>query len=164
MNRPRSFSPLRRELELAVRDRLAPVEGGRLPFPGAPVPDDHVAGAVLPRGDDAFEVEVLDRVVLDVDGHPPDGRVERRALGDRPRHQDAVDFEPEVVVQARRPVALDDEATGPRGARAVAFIGVPGVAGGLGRPGEVALAVIVLQRHAISVPKTARSGKGSAPA
>jgi hypothetical protein len=33
------------------------------------------------------------------------------------------------------------------------------VAGGLGRLGEVALAVVVLQRHAISVPKTTRSGK-----
>ena len=112
------------ELELAVLDRLAPVERGRLRLPRAPVPDDHVAGAVLPRRDDALEVEVLDRVVLDVDRHPADARVEGRALGHGPRHQDALDLEPEVVVEAGRPMALDDEAAGSRRARAIACIGV----------------------------------------
>jgi hypothetical protein len=59
-------------------------------------------------------------------------------------------------------VALDNEATRSRRANSIAFIGVPSVAGWLGRLGEVALAVVVLEWHAISVPKRTRSGKGSA--
>ncbi len=104
------------ELELAVRDRGRGVERRRLRLPGAPVPDDDVAGAVLLRRDDALEVEVLDRVVLDVDGHPADVGVEGQALGDRPGDEDALDLEAEVVVEPGRPMALDDEAarrTGP---------------------------------------------------
>ena len=97
------------ELELALRDRRAGVGGLVLGLPRAPVPDDDVAGAVLLGRDHALEVEVLDRVVLDVDGHPPDVGVERRALGHGPRHEDAVDLEAEVVVEPGRAVALDDE-------------------------------------------------------
>ena len=53
------------------------------------------------------EIEVL--------GHAPGApaalrRVGRRALGHRPRHEHAVDLQPDVEVQARRVVALDDEA------------------------------------------------------
>ena len=97
------------ELELAVLDALAPVERRRLRLPRPPVPDDDVAGAVLLGRDDAFEIEVFDRVVLDVDGHAPGLRVERRALRDGPADEDAVDLEPEVVVEPGRSVALDDE-------------------------------------------------------
>jgi hypothetical protein len=59
-------------------------------------------------------------MVLDVDGHPPVLWVERRSLGHGPAGQHAVDLEPEVVVQPRRAVALDDEApiTGGRRSRA----------------------------------------------
>ena len=52
--------------------------------PGAPVPHDHVAAAVLAARDDALEVEVVERVVLDVDGQALDVGVERRALRHRP--------------------------------------------------------------------------------
>ena len=79
--------------------------------PRAPVPDDDVAAAVLALADHALEVEVLDRVVLDVDGEALGARVERRALGHGPRHEDAVHLEAEVVVQAGGPVALHHEAT-----------------------------------------------------
>ncbi len=72
------------ELELAIGDGAAPVERRRLGCPGAPVPDDDVAGAVLLGRDHALEVEVLDRVVLDVDGHPAHAGVEGRALRDGP--------------------------------------------------------------------------------
>ena len=117
---------------------LRGVKGRRLRDPGAPVPDDDVAGAVLLGGDDAFEVEVLDRMVLDVDGHPADGRVEGRALRDGPRHEDAIDLEPEVVVQPGGAVALDHEP--------------PGRAGDDGRCrfrglGEVTFAAVFLERH-----------------
>ena len=67
------------EVEVARLDGCDRVVGtGQLP--GAPVPHDHVTAAVLAGGDHALEVEVPERVVLDVDGHPLRGRVERRAL------------------------------------------------------------------------------------
>ncbi len=134
------------ELQLAVAYRLLWVEGGRLGLPGAPVPDDDVAGAVLLGGDDSFEVEVLDRVVLDVDGHAPDLAVEGGALGDGPADENALDLEPEVVVEPRGSVALDDEPPGGAGqVRRRRF-------GGLA---EVTLAAVFLEGHAGSVPAEA---------
>ena len=102
---------------LAVRGRSAarrprPPASGSSPvagLPRAPVPHDHVAAAVLAARDDALEVEVVERVVLDVHRQAPDVGVERRALRHRPADQHAVDLEAEVVVQAAGPVALDDE-------------------------------------------------------
>ena len=64
------------ELELAVTDRLAGISAGRLRFERAPVPHDHVARAVLARRDHPLEVEILDRMILDVDGHAPHRRIE----------------------------------------------------------------------------------------
>ena len=67
--------------------------------PRAPVPDDHVAAAVLAGGDHALEVEVSERMVLDVDRHPLGCRVECRSLRHRPAEQDPGGLEPEVVVE-----------------------------------------------------------------
>src|SRR6185369_9855719 len=58
-----------------------------------------------------------------------------------PRHEDAVDLEPEVVVEPGRAVALDDV---PARARATAR---DGSARRLGRLPEVALALVFLERH-----------------
>ena len=129
----------------------------RLRFPGAPVPDDDVAGAVLLRRDHALEVEVLDRVVLDVDRHPAHRRVERRALRDGPDGEDAVDLEPEVVVEPGGPMALDDESTGAGPARSVGRRR-------LGRLREVALAPVFLERHRrqSAAPVTAGRADGRA--
>ena len=82
MNRPVHLLAVQLELELAVLDRLLRIGRLLLRDERAPVPDDDVAGAVLALRDDALEVEVLDRVVLDVDRHPADLGVERRALRD----------------------------------------------------------------------------------
>ena len=69
--------------------------------------------------------------------------VERRALGHRPRHEHAVDLQAEVVVEARRAVALDDEPAARAEGRRPG-----GRAGGrLGRLREVALAAVFLERH-----------------
>ena len=77
--------------------------------PGAAVPEQHGAAAVLPLGDDPLEAAVVDRVVLDVDGQPLLAGVEARPLGHGPAPQHALHLQPEVVVQAGRGVFLDDE-------------------------------------------------------
>ena len=100
------------EVQLACRDGGGGVVGVR-GDPGAAVPDDHVAPAVLAARDDALEVGVLQRVVLDVHSELAGGGVERRAAGNGPAGQHAVDLEPEVVVQPAGAVALDDEAPSP---------------------------------------------------
>ena len=103
--------PIEPELDLAIGHPALAVGRLRFSLPGAPVPDDDVAGPVLRLWDHALEVEVLDRVVLNVDRHPPCGRVQRRAARDGPRHEHAAHLQTEVVVEARGPMALDDEPT-----------------------------------------------------
>ena len=152
VNRPRSFSPASVNLS-SPSSTAAPAVGRlRLGGPGAPVPDDDVAAAVLALRDHALEVEVLDRVVFHVHGHAPGARVERRTLGHGPRDEDAVDLQPEVVVQPGRAVALDDEPPGPRGRAR------DRPAGRLGRLPEVALALVFLERHGAQCGRARRSG------
>src|ERR1700742_2848559 len=73
---------------------------------GAVVPDGDFIGAV---GDGVLELAVVNRVVLRATGHPPVLRVDRGAARDLPRHQDAVDLQPKVVVVAARRMMLDHE-------------------------------------------------------
>ncbi len=60
---------------------------------GPAVPDLHVPRAVLAGRDVALEVEVLERVVLDVHREVVALGVRRDALGHRPRHQRSVPLE-----------------------------------------------------------------------
>ncbi len=76
---------------------------------GAAVPEHHAAAAVLAFGDVAFEISVVERMIFDVDGEGFGERLKRGAFGDGPGFERAVDFEAEVVVQARGVVALDAE-------------------------------------------------------
>jgi hypothetical protein len=80
------------------------------PFHRALVPDDHRAAAAPRALVHALELAGRERVVLDRDGEPPVGRIHGRALGDGPGPQHAALFEPQVEVQRRRVVLLDDEA------------------------------------------------------
>ena len=57
---------------------------GLVRHPGARIPHDHVAAAVLAGRDDALEVDVLDRMIFDVDSQPLRGRVQGRPVGHRP--------------------------------------------------------------------------------
>ncbi len=144
---PAQLLPVHVGMQLAVADRPARVGGAdRLPRPG--VPHDDVAAAVLTGRDHALEVEVLDGVVLHVHRQAAHLRVEGRALGHGPAHQHAVDLEPEVVVEAARPVPLHDEP------RSVA-IGDP-LAGRLRGAGEVPLASVGVEQvgHGPAVPGT----------
>ena len=97
------------DLALGLR---AIVEPRRATFVGridAAVPDDHFARAVLPGWNHAFERGVVVRMVLDMHGKPLFVGIERRTLGHGQGQQDAVAFEPEVVVQSRGGMQLDDE-------------------------------------------------------
>ena len=119
-NEPFSFSPRSRMLslpfsmplaDLALRLR-AIVEPRRAALVGridAAVPDDHFARAVLPGRNHALERRVVVGVILDVHGEALFVTIERRALGHGPGQEDAVAFEPEVVVQPRGGMLLDDE-------------------------------------------------------
>ena len=80
-------------------------------------------------------------MVLDVDRHPPLLWVQRWPAGDGPRHEDTTDLQAEVVVEAGGAMALDDEAA------AECRRDQAGRPGRLGRPPEVALSAVFLQRH-----------------
>src|SRR5262245_61491740 len=67
------------ELELAflvVLDGIALALGD----PGAAVPQEHGAAAVLSRGDDALEITVVEGMVLHVDGQASLARVQAGSL------------------------------------------------------------------------------------
>src|SRR6185436_15667635 len=109
---PTQLLPVHLDVQLTRRDCGAQIVGPQW-LPGAGVPDDHVATAVLAGWDDALKVDVLQRVILDVDSHPAHGGVKGGSLWHRPADQHAVDLEPQVVVQPARPVALYDEPARP---------------------------------------------------
>jgi hypothetical protein len=75
--------------------------------PHAAVPQQHLARAVLLLGNHAFELAVVQRMVLRLHREALVGRIEARPLGHRPALQHAFELQPEIVVQARRRVALD---------------------------------------------------------
>ena len=75
----------------------------------AAVPDLDGARAVVPLRDLTLEAPVLERMVLDVDGEVLLARLERDALRDGPRGENAVPLEAEVVVEPSGVVPLDDE-------------------------------------------------------
>ena len=91
--------PVKGDHHLAIR----PLDG----LVGSFVPDQHLAPAVLALRYLAGELEVFERVVLDVDRQVVLLGVGRDALGDRPRNTDAVFLEPEVPVEPPGVVLLD---------------------------------------------------------
>ena len=97
------------DVDLAVPDCCDRVVRG-MELPRAAIPDDHVAGAVLPFRDDALEVDVVERVVLDVHSEMARRGIECQTFGNGPADQDAIDLEAEVIVEAPRSVTLHDEA------------------------------------------------------
>ena len=94
------------EQQLALFESFAHVlEGG----PHATIPDDDRTCAIVPFWNDSLEVAVLEGVVFDFYGEALVGRVGGRPLGDRPRFEDPVHLQPQVPMQARRVVHVDDE-------------------------------------------------------
>jgi hypothetical protein len=102
------------DLQVALLQALVRVGPGfRLPI--AAVPEHHRAAAVLALGDGAFEIAVVERVVLDLDRQPAVVRVHGQAPGHRPGLEGPVELQTEVEVQAGGVVLLDDEAQAPGG-------------------------------------------------
>jgi hypothetical protein len=97
---------MQREDDLAALHALAGIVD-RLPRPA--IPHDHLAGAVLLRGNRALEAAVSHRMVFDVDRHPLGRRIQARPLRYGPAQQHAVEFQAKVVMQTRCPVLLDHE-------------------------------------------------------
>ena len=102
--RPRALEPLAVEADGEAAVALLLDELVR-----AVVPDLDGARAVVALRDLALEGRVVERVVLDVDGERALAGLERHALRHGPGGERAVALEPEVVVEAARVVALDDE-------------------------------------------------------
>src|SRR5260221_8782125 len=79
-------------------------------LPGAVIPEQHRAAAILTPRNDALEIAIVERMVLDMDGKALLAGIEARALGNRPALEDAVELEAEIVMQPRRRMLLDDKA------------------------------------------------------
>ena len=107
---PASAQPfaVERELEFAFRElRL----GGFIAFwrPVPAIPQLHRPAAVLAFRNRAFEVAVVERVVLHLDRQALVCRIERRTARYRPGLEDAIMLQAEVVVQPRGGMLLDHE-------------------------------------------------------
>src|SRR5262249_30842168 len=83
---------------------------GRLRNPSSFVPQHHRAAAIFSLGDRPLESTIIEWMVLDVHGQALFIGIDARALRHSPALENAVELEPEVPVQPRRVVLLDDEA------------------------------------------------------
>ena len=123
------------ELQLPLLQREGRLDDGS---PPPAVPEHDGTRPVLALRDHTLEGPVFDRVVLDAHREPLVARVEGRALRHGPAQQDPVQLQAEVVVEPRRRVLLDAVRRPAGGA---------GLTRGLGRPGEVALLLVVFESH-----------------
>src|SRR5690348_17329841 len=96
-------------MEMAFLDRPAWVLA-RVGNPPPLIPQHDGAAAIFPFGDGPFEPAVVERMVLGAHRQPVLAGVEARSLGYGPALEDAVELEPEIPVQPRGLVLLDDEA------------------------------------------------------
>ena len=80
-----------------------------LRLPRSLVPQHHGTAAVLPRGNDALEASVLDRMIFDLHGQALVAGDVARPLRDCPALQDAIPAQPKVVVQMRGRMLLNAE-------------------------------------------------------
>src|SRR5258708_11351012 len=77
-------------------------------LPGAMIPEQHRAAAILALGDHPLEIAIVERMVLDMDGEALLAGIEARPPRNRPALEDAVELETEIVMQPRRRTFLDD--------------------------------------------------------
>src|SRR5436190_3772779 len=106
--------------------------------PPAAIPDVDVAGSVLTGRNVAFEVRIVERMVLDLHGEPAFAWPFARAFGDRPALQHTVELQTKIEMEPTRFVPLDYEAE--------LAAAAPGTTRRLRRDVEVALAAISRER------------------
>jgi hypothetical protein len=114
--------------------------GIALRLPMATIPQQHGAGTVLLRRYHAFELAILERMILDMHRETLVVGIEARAFRNRPAQQNAVELEAKVVVQVAGGVLLDDEQ---RFARTTP----PHASRGFRRRPEIALLTIEFEAH-----------------
>ena len=130
---------MQREFQVALLEAALGIIG----FPDAAIPQHDGAAAILVVRDGAFEIAVVQRVILDLDRQPLVVRIERGSSRHRPGFEDAVELQPQIVMQPGRVMLLDHEPPlfGRRDLD---------VAGGLRRLAEIALLPVraeLLQRQ-----------------
>src|SRR5205085_9211820 len=78
--------------------------------PGAVVPDDHRAAAILALGDGAFPGEIIERMIFGLHREALDARHHADALGNGPALEHAVELQSQIEMQPARIMALHGEA------------------------------------------------------
>src|SRR5271166_559434 len=109
---PRSAHLVTVELDIQLTVAHGPgwVGSGRINDAiGSTIPHDYSACAVVARGNNAFEIAVLERMIFDHDGQPLVLGIKRWSLGHSPRSQHALHLETEVVVESPSGVLLYHE-------------------------------------------------------
>lgn len=84
---------------MGIADRLPP----------SLVPDDDFAGAIFAFWNAPFKAGIGKGMIFDLDGHAFIVRVNAGSFGNGPAFHYAVEFKPEVVVQAAGPMLLNNE-------------------------------------------------------
>ena len=152
--RPCSLLAIQGEFQIAL---LEAALADRLRLPDAAIPQHDGAAAILAFGNGAFEIAIVQRVILDLDRQPLVGGIERWTARHGPGFEDAIELEPEIVVQAGRVMLLDHEP--PLFARRYLD-----VAGGLRRLAEIALLPVraeLLQRQTSTTPTARMAASGT---
>jgi len=108
------FHSLQLEEEFPLLHSLSGV-ADRSPAPA--VPHDHRSGTVIPLRDHSFKSPILERMILHQYRQPLVRGIEGRAFGNRPRPENSVDLQAEIVVQPSRSVLVHHEESTGRGAR-----------------------------------------------
>src|SRR5699024_6783264 len=139
MKAPGKLLSLQLEFKVALGKSLFRI-ANRLPC--AIVPQQHRAAAILAFRDGAFEIAIVERVVLDMNGKAFFGWHEAGAARDRPAFQYAIHLKAQIVMQPARIVFLHHEA----------FLRAGLAAGSLRLTGarEIALLAIGLERHCLA--------------
>ena len=103
---PAAFQPLAVQFE----GEMALLQSGvRIAFrlPGASVPEHHRPAAIFAFRDRALEGAIGQGMILGPHRQPLVGRIEAGPFGHGPAQQNAVQFQPEIVMQTRGVVLLD---------------------------------------------------------
>src|SRR5688572_20363970 len=111
--------------------------------PRPSIPDEDAAASVFAFGNNAFEVGVFDRVIFRLRRQPAFARHQARPLRNSPALQDAIELEPEIVVERSGGVLLNYEAEDLAVGSSVA------VPGGLGAFLEITFSAVFVEAHSL---------------